>query len=114
VATARWLSDRGHSDPGLLAAALLHDVGKGPQRPLDRVAFVAASAIGAASRAASATSRFELRRALARTVAHADVGARLLSASGASAAVVNLTRAHHAASANDPVLALLQLADAAN
>src|SRR5690348_7796749 len=64
VATARWLAGRGHTDADLLAAALLHDIGKGSQRPVDRVAFVATSGFGAASRAASASSKFELRRAL--------------------------------------------------
>lgn len=114
AATARWLLDRGHDDADLLTAALAHDIGKGPQRRLDRVAFVAAGALGVAGLAADTGSRFELRRALERTRTHSETGAGLLEQAGASPRAVALTRAHHAARPDDPVLALLQRADAAS
>jgi hypothetical protein len=61
-----------------------------------------------------ARSRFEIRRALARSAAHSERGAELLVTAGASERVVGLTRAHHSPPAGDPVLALLQQADAQN
>ena len=114
AATARWLMSRGQSDPDLLTAALVHDVGKGYQRRRDRVAWVATSGL-ALSRVVSAEgSRFELRRALARTAHHSETGAEMLGQTGATQAVVRLTRLHHSPSGGDPVLALLQQADAAS
>lgn len=112
--TARWLISHGEPDPNVIAAALLHDIGKGPQRRVDRVAFVLAGHLGLAHIAAGRASRFELRRAIARSADHSESGARILAAAGASARVVNLTRFHHAPPHGDPVLALLQQADAAN
>ena len=41
--TAQWLITNGQKNPELLAAALLHDIGKGKQRPRDRVVHVLAS-----------------------------------------------------------------------
>jgi len=111
AATARWLVQRGHDDPDLVAAALLHDVGKGPQRRRDRVAFVVAASVGLANAAGSERSRFEMRRAVERTARHAEAGALALAAAGASERVVYLARNHHASPALDPVLALLQQAD---
>lgn len=114
AATARWLLARGQDDPDLLAAAFLHDIGKGHQRPGDRVAYVVASGLRLAPLAASARSRFELRRALARTHTHSRTGAAALVAAGAPERVVDLTRRHHESPGHDPVLALLQAADAAS
>lgn len=56
AATARWLLTRGYSQPDLVLAALLHDVGKGEQRRIDRVVYVLADAVGAAGRVASPAS----------------------------------------------------------
>lgn len=114
VATARWLLERGHGDPDLVAAALLHDIGKGQQRRRDRVAWVLLSATGLGSAAADAGSRLEIRRALQRTRTHAAAGAEALARAGACERVIDLTRRHHDASNGDPVLALLQAADAAS
>jgi putative nucleotidyltransferase with HDIG domain len=112
--TALWLLERGHQDPDLIAAALLHDIGKGPQRRLDRTAWVLAHAAHVEEVFAKPGSRFEIRRALARSAAHSERGAELLVSAGASERVVALTRAHHSPPAGDPVLALLQQADAQN
>jgi hypothetical protein len=112
--TARWLMTRGERDPDLLTAALVHDIGKGAQRRLDRTAWVALGWLRLERVAASTTSRFELRRALARTRDHSETGAALLTAAGANGRVVELTLHHHDARPADPVLALLQRADAAS
>lgn len=114
VRTASWLLERGHRDPDLIAAALLHDIGKGEQRRLDRTAWVLAHATHLDEMLPEAHSRFEIRRALARSATHSEYGAGLLLAAGASERVVALTRAHHSSPAGDPVLALLQQADAQN
>lgn len=112
AATARWLLTRGYSHPELVAAALLHDIGKGEQRRIDRAAHVVAEAAGVAGRAAQPRSRFALRRALARSRDHSAAGAAELRAKGAAARVVELTLNHHSPPGNDTMLALLQQADA--
>lgn len=111
VDTARWLLGRGVRDPDVLAAALLHDVGKGHQRRLDRVAYVVAGWFRLQRMLADPSSRFELRRAVARSVLHADRGAALLAEHGAPPRVVELTRRHHEQAGGDAMLALLQEAD---
>lgn len=111
--TARWLLDRGQDDPEFIQAALLHDVGKGPQRRLDRVAHVLLTAVGAGPVAAAPASRWEMRRALYRSRTHAATGAAALARAGASDRVVELVRLHHAAPNSDAMLQLLQQADAA-
>jgi putative nucleotidyltransferase with HDIG domain len=114
IGTARWLLDRGHNDRDLVVVGLVHDVGKGHQRRLDRAAWVLAQRTGRTKTLASRESRFELLRAAARTAKHSQSGAELLRAAGASERVVDLTRRHHEPHGNDPVLALLQQADAAS
>ena len=115
VATARWLLVRGHDDVILLQAALLHDIGKGDQRRLDRVAHVAATRLRLGAVAPQHESRLRIRRALARSRDHSELGAELLVAAGAEARLVELTRLHHSTALGaDPVLAFLQVADAAS
>lgn len=112
--TARWLLERGHSGRDIILAALLHDVGKGAQRRRDRVAHVLGGVTGIGNRLADPRSRFEVRRAVYRSLQHSEAGSRLVAEAGAPARVTALTRLHHAPAAGDPVLALLQQADAAN
>lgn len=112
--TARWLLERGHTNPHLIAAALLHDVGKGHQRRMDRVVYVLASGLRLTRLVGSAESRFALRGAVFRSVRHGERGAEMLGRAGAPEVVVTLTRLHHMPLRADPVLALLQQADAAN
>ena len=111
--TARWLLERGHgADHDLLVAALLHDAGKGAQRTRDRIVHVVTGWLPQPL-VADEASRFEMRRALARSRAHSERGAGLLVSAGASARVVELTRLHHRPPGRDAMLALLQRADAA-
>lgn len=112
--TAQWLLDRGHDEPDLVAAALLHDVAKGHQRRLDRVAWVVAEWFQLGPAFSDSGSRLELRRAMARTASHAESGAGILREAGAPELVVTLTRLHHGPPGGHPMLALLQQADAAN
>jgi hypothetical protein len=86
----------------------------GPQRRLDRTVYVLAGHARIASSLGASGSRFELRRALARTLAHSESGAFALEVAGAPGRVVELTLRHHQAAGDDPVLALLQEADAAS
>ncbi len=112
--TARWLLHRGHRGPDLVVAALLHDIGKGQQRRGDRVVYVVADQLGLTRTVANSRSRIELRRAIARTADHSASGAHTLLEAGATARAVDLTRRHHEPAGDDPMLALLQQADAAN
>jgi putative nucleotidyltransferase with HDIG domain len=112
--TARWLLARGHRDSNLIAAALLHDAGKGQQRRRDRVAVVVAQWVRLQRIAASPSSRIEMRRAAYRSIVHSAVGADHLRTAGAPGHVVELVRKHHAKAGDDGMLALLQQADAAS
>jgi len=114
VNTARWLLARGYDNPDLVAAALLHDIGKGDQRRVDRVAYVVGQWLRLSDAAGSPASHIRMRRALARSRDHGRAGAHMLRAAGASDIVVTLALTHHAEAGDDAMLALLQQADAAN
>lgn len=112
VATAKWLLARGVDDEDVIVAALLHDVGKGDQRRIDRVAYVVASWLRVTQWLGHERSRCALRRAVYRASRHAERGASMLQAHGASTRAVELTRRHHEHPRGDAMLALLQQADA--
>ncbi|MCZ2109811.1 MAG: HD domain-containing protein [Dehalococcoidia bacterium] len=114
IRTARWLTSHGYSDPNLIVAALLHDVAKGKQRRIDRVAWVIACRVHAGDCLASERSHLDFRRALARSRNHAWASAEAMRAAGAPERAVELARLHHRPPGGDRVLALLQQADAAN
>lgn len=114
AATANWLVQRGHHDHDLLAAALLHDIGKGEQRRVDRVGYVVAGELRLAGLLADERSPFAFRRALARSLTHSTRGAGTLERAGAPARVVELTRLHHSDPGRDAILRLLQVADSAS
>lgn len=112
--TARFLLARGETDPDLIAAALLHDVGKGHQRRFDRVAYVVAGWLHLQARLEAGASSREWRRAMARSLHHAEAGAAAIEAAGAPPRVVELTRLHHSPAGEDGMLRALQEADSAS
>lgn len=96
----RWLerhvaSDGGTPSSDLLAAALLHDVGKGSLMVWDRVVFVL---VGACSlrlrRTLERPEGWRWQRALWRLEHHAALGADLLEAIETRPRVVDLVRRH--------------------
>jgi HD domain len=108
----RKLRDEGHRDPDLLVASLLHDCGKGRLAGVNvrlwhRVAYVllAARAPWALRRLANG------RNGLAALHGHAERGALLAEALGASSSVVDLIRRHEDADPVDRRLQLLRVAD---
>jgi hypothetical protein len=108
------LERQGHDDGALLAAALLHDVGKGAIRLWQRMAFVALKAASPRllERVASEDGA-PWRQVLWRCLHHAELGAALAEASGAPAETVRLIRMHKERATGDPQLVLLQRADEA-
>ncbi len=114
-----WLQARAPSSDDLLAAALLHDVGKGRLRDWERIAFVLLGAVRARARERFARAQGGgLRGALWRLEHHARLGAALLRETGSRTAVVALVERHSdveagAASPAEGDLARLREADAA-
>jgi len=101
------LRRQGHSDPDLLRAALLHDVGKRGIRLWHRVAGVLMEAFWpvlleklAVNRPQSWLYGFYIYRH------HADLSAELAERSGCSPAIVELIRQHHTPSENEQAKAL--------
>jgi hypothetical protein len=99
----------------LLAAALLHDVGKGSLIVWDRVAFVLLGAVSPSLRRwAGRPDGWRWQRALWRLEHHAGLGAEMLAAAGTRPRVRDLVARHKDASAGgDEALALLMAADGA-
>lgn len=107
------LQHRGCSDRDLLAAALLHDAGKGrmaggPVRLWHRVAYVILAAT-----APSLLHRLTRREGggLATLHRHAEVGAQLAQSLGASPRIVEAIRQHEDPAPGDETLRLLRIAD---
>ncbi|MBM4415833.1 MAG: HD domain-containing protein [Chloroflexi bacterium] len=114
VDMVQWLRARGPCSDDLLAAALLHDVGKGSLRDWERVAFVLLGALHGGLRERLGRAGGDgLRGALWRLEHHARLGAAKLEAAGSRAAVVALVARHTDAEAADGELARLRAADAA-
>ncbi len=109
------LQAAGQSDPDLLAAALLHDVGKilYPLSLLDRVAIVLGRRFFRCSAQRWSEGTPEgVRRAFVVAAHHPTWGAELAEKAGASPRAVDLIRRHQdAPPADDPLLAALQSAD---
>ncbi len=104
---------QGQSDPELLAAALLHDAGKGQVRIWHRVLYVLLRATSRRlfERLASSEAS-SWRGALAAIADHARRGAALAKAAGASEGTVRLIRQHEdAGDGPDPRVAILRAAD---
>ena len=114
IDVCRALEAQGRTDPDLLAAALLHDVGKiqAPPRIWDRVIavlgeyFVPASAVRWSAGEPRGLHRgFVIRRI------HPEWGAALAQQAGASPRTVALISQHHALPGENAELAALQAAD---
>jgi hypothetical protein len=125
----RTLQKQGQEEPDLLAAALLHDVGKtvseaGRLRLWHRVAMVllGASRPGLIDRierealSEDPPTRKGWRQALFVQAHHAHIGAELALRAGCSQATAELIRCHETTCdpVQDPRLAALRAADAAN
>jgi hypothetical protein len=107
----RRLRDDGHVDSDLLAAALLHDCGKGQIALWHRVAFVLLDAASPAllRRIAKPADDPGWRAAMYRCLHHEELGAQLARAAGCSERTVALIRG-----GDDPALAALHAADEAS
>jgi len=129
LAVYQALRQEGHTDPDLLAAALLHDAGKAaaPCPPWARVVAVLMGRYSPRLLALLAREEPEVRRgrqpgwrrALSAHVHHAEVGARWAEEAGCSKRTVTLIGRHReeidpAAPGEDELLAALLAADAAN
>ena len=111
----RALRSSGQRDRSLLAAALLHDVGKGSIKLWQRVAFVLLKAVSpGVLRRLARVDDTGWRGSLARIQDHAERGAALAEAAGSTAETVGLIRLHRSPAGEDTALALLQAADEAN
>jgi hypothetical protein len=117
------LKGAGQTDPDLLAAALLHDVGKVlcPLSLLDRVAIVLGKRFfQQRTRRWSEGTPSRLRRPFVVAAHHPDWGAALAEQAGASSQTVNLIRRHQDQSSSNPgartecLLAALQAVDDEN
>jgi hypothetical protein len=119
----KHLETGGQTNPDLLGAALLHDVGKilQPLSIFDRVMIVLGKRFfpGVTRRWAGGTPR-GLRRPFVVAAQHAKWGAELLSQAGATSQTVELVRHHHDVPVLNPdsqskrLLAALQAADDEN
>jgi hypothetical protein len=127
VAVFGALRDAGHSDPDLLAAALLHDAGKSAA-PCPAWVRALAVLMGQfsprllarlAAQEEPAPEAAGWRRALCAHVHHAEVGARWAHEAGCSRRTVSLIRRHReeidrGETGEDELLAALLEADAVN
>jgi hypothetical protein len=122
----RTLQARGRSEPDLVAAALLHDMGKcgpqaGPGQRASRVqlwhrvatVLVRATWPGLLERIGQNSRQGSWRYPFYVQLHHATIGALLAEQAGCSPRTVDLIRRHEdaAAVAGDPLLAALQEAD---
>jgi hypothetical protein len=106
----------GHQDVALLAAALLHDVGKSGARltVLHRVAIVLIDGLAPGWLARWANGGKGWRAPFVAHLQHAQIGAAWAQAAGSSTEMVMLIRQHHAPIPQNKQLIALQQADKGN
>jgi hypothetical protein len=106
----------GYQDVALLAAALLHDVGKAAARLtiLHRVAVVLLDGFAPGWLARWAGEGKGWKAPFAAHLHHAQIGAAWAQAAGSSADIVALIRQHHISAPQDEQLIALQEADKGN
>ena len=111
----RRLKEQGHDDGDLLAAALLHDAGKGHIALWHRVVFVRLDATAPRlQRAIIAPGEGDgWRQALYRCCHHAELGAELARAAGAGERVVALIGEDESEPVREQLAALKAADDAA-
>jgi hypothetical protein len=107
------LRDTGCQDKALLAAALLHDVGKAaaPLTVAHRVAVVLIERVLPGWLARWASDRKDWKAPFAAHVQHPQIGAAWAEAAGSSTDTVRLIREHHIDAPQDGRLVALQEAD---
>ncbi len=111
---AAALRDEGDAQapPDLLAAALLHDVGKGDLLVTERVVYVLLAAVSSRLVDLVGSPRPRWRNGIWRLRHHARLGAERLSEEGSSRRVIDLVAAHvDGDPAGDDELARLQAVD---
>jgi putative nucleotidyltransferase with HDIG domain len=119
LAVLRALKRQGYTDPDLMAAALLHDIGKtrAPLRLFDRVLVVLShSLMSSAARTWSAGAPSGWRRPWVVAAQHAGWGGEMVAHAGGSARLEAIIRRHHETPLSrttelDDLLAALQAAD---
>jgi hypothetical protein len=125
IAVMRTLRRRGHAEPELLAAALLHDVGKSAAwlTPVHRTVIVLSKRFAPPVLAwlTSGEPRREAwRKPFIIHLRHPDLGAQWAAEAGCSALTVSLIRRHQTPLRHEPqnkeerLLAALQQADGIN
>ncbi len=117
------LMDEGHTDQDLLAAALLHDIGKSVHQPtvLDRVIVILTNRLLPQKVVQwGASEPVGWRRPFSIASQHPGWGAELAAANGASPRVAELIRRHQDPASSEPgssieqLLAVLRRADSEN
>ncbi|GIW07208.1 MAG: hypothetical protein KatS3mg060_2013 [Dehalococcoidia bacterium] len=114
LAVYRRLRASGCDNPDVLAAALLHDIGKGRVSPVERTVYVLASRVGPWLAHWLAGDGRHGWRALYRLAHHPTLGAALVRAAGGSERLVWLIANHQRRDWDDRDLRMLQAADEAS
>ena len=114
ITICQMLAAQGYTDPDLLVAALLYDVGKikAPPRLWDRVIAVLGEHFAPESTARwSVGAPRGLRRGFVVRRMHPEWGAALAKQAGATPRTVDLIRHHHSLAGDDGELIALQMTD---